>query len=299
MAKRSRTLLLTDNERNHRHARYLVDAGALPVRGPWLLGPADLDSLPALPDTVVALGAAAVLPAARLRERLGLPGPTPADVHEIASATDLPLAGAVDQDQWLDAEVCHIDGVALGGRVTFATASRCLGNRYDHTVGTGTGAVTIDAAEAGPLFAAAAAAVRRVSVPDGAFHVELFDLATGPVLLSVAAHPPGTLGQALCRAATGVDLLAEHIRAGVGRPGVPLPDRSGFAGYWHVPPPKTPRTRMAPTLPNLHGEVVLSTLPRPGRTLPTEVVVRAGNPAAVLTDLISLRERLDESVRTT
>ncbi|GAB3443499.1 ATP-grasp domain-containing protein [Actinophytocola sediminis] len=299
MAKRARVLLLTDNERNHRHARQLIDAGALPVRNPWLLGPADLDALTVSPAAVVALGAGAVLPAAHLRERLDLPGPRPMDLHEIASTTDLPLTGSIDRQEWLGAEVCHVDGVVLGGQVLFATASRCLGAHYEHTVGAGTGAVTIDDAEAGRLFAAAEAAVTRASVPDGAFHVELFDLPAGPVLLSVAPHPPSTLGQALTRVATGVDLLAEHIRAGVGRPTIPRRTRSDYAGYWQVPRSRTQRTRPTPVLPALHGEIVLATLPRPGRPAPTEVVVRAADPAVVLTDLISLRERLDESVSTT
>jgi hypothetical protein len=297
MAKRARVLLLTDDERNHRHARHLIDAGALPVRGPWLLGPADLDSLRVHPAAVVALGPASVLPAAQLRERLDLPGPRPADVHRIASGTDLPLTDADDGEEWIAAEVCHVDGVVLGGRVVFATASRRLGSHRDHL--TGTGAVTIDDAEAGPLLAAAASAVRRLSVPDGAFHAELFDVPTGPVPLTVAPHPPSPLAQALTHTAAGVDLLAEHIRAGVGRPTIPRRRHEFAAGYWQVPRPKTPRTRPAPVLPALHGEVVLATLPQPGETSPAEVVVRARQPAAVLTDLISLRERLDESVRTT
>jgi hypothetical protein len=298
MAKRARILLLADNERNHRHARHLLDAGALPVRSPWLLGPADLNTLVVVPNAVVALGPSAVLPAARLRERHGLPGPRPDSVHEIATTTGLPLTGAIDRDEWLETEVCHVDGVVLGGQVVFAVASRCLSTRYDSTVGAGSGAMTMDDADAGALIAAAEATVRRVSVPDGAFHVELFDMATGPVLLSVAANPPSTLGQALTRAATGVDLLAEHIRAGVGLPAVPNRTRSEVAGYWQVPRPRTHRNRPAPVLPALHGEVVMATLPRPGKPALTEVVVRATNPGAVLTDLISLRERLDESVST-
>lgn len=299
MAKRARVLLLADNDRNHRHARHLIDSGALPVRSPWLLGPADLGKWSVDPVAVVALGPAAVLPAARLRERLGLPGTRPEQVHEIASATELPLTAPLSQDEWLDADVCHVDGVVLGGRVVFAVASRCLSTHYDDTVGLGSGAITMDDTEAAPLVALAATAAQRVSLPDGAFHAELFDLPTGPALLSIAAHPPNTLGQALARAASGVDLLAEHIRAGVGRPSVPHRDSSAVAGYWQVPSPRTPRSRPTPVLPILHSEVVLATLPRIGRSIPTEVVVRAANPAPLLADLISLRERLDESVRTT
>lgn len=296
MGKRARILLLTDDDDNHRHAQRLIDAGALPVRNPWLLGPADLDSVSVFPDIVVALGASAQLPAARLRERLDLPGPRPEDVHELKAATSLPLDGAAGHDDWGDAEVCHVDGVMLGGRVVFATASRHLG---DFTTGTGTGAVTIDDAEARPLLAAAESAVRRLSIPDGAFHVELFDLPTGPVLLAAAPHPPGSLPQLLTRAATGVDLLAEHIRAGVGRPTFPRRTRDDMAGYWRVPHRRTPRSRLTPVLPGLHSEVVLARLPRPGRPTPTEVAVRAPHPMTVLTDLIHLREHLAEQVRTT
>lgn len=296
MAKRARILLLTDDERNHRHARRLIDAGALPIRNPWLLGPADLDSLSVQPDVVVALGAGAVLPAARLRERLGLPGPRPADVHALHAATSLPLDGALGQDDWLNADVCHVDGVVVGGRVVFAAASRHLG---DFTTGTGTGALSLDDAEARPLLDAAASAVRRLSIQDGGFHVELFDLPAGPVVLSAAPHPPGALPQLLVWAATGVDLLAEHIRAGVGRPNVPRRTRHDQAGYWRVPHRRTPRSRPAQALPDLRSEVVLSRLPRPGHPAPAEVVVRAPHPVTVLTDLINLREHLAEQVRTT
>ncbi|MCT2581597.1 hypothetical protein [Actinophytocola gossypii] len=339
MAKRARILVLTDDERNHRHARRLVDTGVLPLRGPWLLGPADLESLAVSPDLVVALGPSAVLPAARLRERLGLPGPRPADVfplldrevmhhraraagllttrrvsaigvrnwdfrvplavrsdgevRKVTAAADLPT-GEARYEAWVDADVCHVDGVVVGGRVVFAVASRYLRTRHDFATGSGMGGITLDGPEADPLLAAAAAAVSRLGVPDGAFHVELFDTRPVPVLLAVAPHPPPALQRATVQAATGVDLLAEHIRAGVGQPTFPRRTRGGVAGYWRVPPEKAPRPR--PALPAVHSAVVLADLPGPDRHAPTEVVVRGDHAPVVLTDLIALRERLDESV---
>ncbi|HEX2131395.1 MAG TPA: hypothetical protein VHH15_07520 [Actinophytocola sp.] len=301
MAKRARILVLTDDERDHRHARRLIDSGVLPLRNPWLLGPADLDTMAVSPDLVVALGRSAVLPAARLRERLGLPGPRPADVLPLldkeilrnrAWAAGLPAVRHLAAPG--EAGLCHVDGVAVGGRVVFAAATRHLRPRHDFAAGSGTGGITLTGAEADTMIGAARAAVARLPVPDGAFHVELSDTRPGPILVAAAPHPPPALLRTTTHAATGVDLLAEHLRAGVGQPTFPRRTREAVAGYWRVPAGKAARTR--PALPEVHSEVVLADLPEPGRSAPTEVVVRGDHEAVVLTDLIALRERLDETV---
>jgi hypothetical protein len=340
MARRARVLLLTEDEHDHRHVHHLIDTGIVPLRGAWVLAPTDLGALPLTPDLVVAVGRSGTLPAARLRERLGLPGARPRDVvalldrerlrrraretelpiprpmselgarnwhfrtplaartgagvRRITSAADLPLGEEASYEEWIDAEVCHVDGVAAGGRVVFAVASRYLGTRHDFAGGAGMGGITIEETEAAPLLATAEATVRRLSIPDGAFHVELFDGAGGPVLLGAAPHPPDPVLRTMVRAATGVDLVAEHIRAGVGQPTYPRRTRTGVAGYWRVPARRA-RGAGAPTLPELHGDVAMAALPHTGHG-PTEVVVAATNPAHVLTDLISLREHLDEQV---
>ncbi|OLF18046.1 hypothetical protein [Actinophytocola xanthii] len=342
MARRARVLLLTEDEHDHRQVHHLVEAGILPLRAPWVLAPTDLGSLPLTPDLVVAVGRSGTLPAARLRERLGLPGARPRDVltlldrgllrrrarevgvpiprplsaigarnwhfrsplaartgdevRRVAEPADLPLDGEVSYEEWIDAEVCHVDGVAVGGRVVTAVASRYLGTRHDFAAGAGMGGVTIEDTEAAPLLAAAELTVSRLSIPDGAFHVELFDAPGGPILLGAAPHPPDPVLRAMVRAATGVDLVAEHIRAGVGQPTYPRRTRAAVAGYWRIPPrpPRQPGSR--PTLPDLHSDVVLATLPQPAGHGPTEVVIAGTNPARVLTDLLSLRERLDEQV---
>lgn len=226
----------------------------------------------------------------------GLPG-----VRKVTGPDELPTGQDLIHEKWVDAEICHVDGVALGGRLVFASVSRQLGTDHDFARGLATGGVTIEGAETRALLALAEVAVAALAIPDGAFHLELADPPTGPVLLEAAPCPSAPLSRSTTYAATGIDLLAEHLRVGIGLPTFPRRVRHDVAGYWRVPRPPGPhQVRTVPSLPPLRGEVTMAELPRPGTAAATgplaAVVVRHSHPGAVLTDLLSLRERLAETV---
>src|SRR5699024_10616225 len=79
-------------------------------------------------------------------------------------------------EEWIDAPVCHVDGIAMGHTITFAVASRYMGSCFDFLQGKGFGSYTLPE---GPgrdrLLRAARDVVSGLRVPDGAFHIELFD----------------------------------------------------------------------------------------------------------------------------
>lgn len=238
-------------------------------------------------------------------------------VRRIDSPAELDGALADSPDpvieEWVDGEVCHVDGVAMDGHIEYAGVARYLGSCYDFATGAGMSGCTVrEPAVRERLLGAAREVVRGLRIPDGAFHIELFDVPGGPILLEAAARPPGALLQMMGRAATGVDLLAEHIRAGIGVPQAIRPTRNAVAGYWRLPqrPPggDPEHVGSVPALPELRCEIVHAQLPRvgelaSGQPCPSEplaaVVVRAQDEAAVLADLMTLRDELRVTFETT
>ncbi|MCP3797719.1 hypothetical protein NLX83_00455 [Allokutzneria sp. A3M-2-11 16] len=81
-------------------------------------------------------------------------------------------------EEWVIAPVCHVEGIAVDGRI--------VASRLFYYVGPGAGRVPVtnQVAQA-RLTEAAADVVAGLSLPDGAFHIELFDLPTNPMLLDV------------------------------------------------------------------------------------------------------------------
>ncbi|WP_086829524.1 hypothetical protein [Allokutzneria sp. NRRL B-24872] len=81
-------------------------------------------------------------------------------------------------EEWVVAPVCHVEGIAVDGRIAAA--------RLFYYVGPGAGRVTVTNKVAlDRLTEAAGDVVAGLDLPDGAFHIELFDLPTNPMLLDV------------------------------------------------------------------------------------------------------------------
>ena len=104
-----------------------------------------------------------------------------AGIRRLTSSYDL---GDLDPDvdmlfeEWVIAPVCHVEGIAVDGRIVAA--------RLFYYVGPGAGRVPVTNQIAlARLTEAAADVVAGLALPDGAFHVELFDLPTNPMLLDV------------------------------------------------------------------------------------------------------------------
>ncbi|SDM89878.1 ATP-grasp domain-containing protein [Allokutzneria albata] len=81
-------------------------------------------------------------------------------------------------EEWVIAPVCHVEGIAVDGGIAAA--------RLFYYVGPGAGRVPVtDQRALTRLTEAAADVVAGMALPDGAFHIELFDLPTNPMLLDV------------------------------------------------------------------------------------------------------------------
>ncbi|GAA4025824.1 hypothetical protein GCM10022247_58200 [Allokutzneria multivorans] len=104
-----------------------------------------------------------------------------APARRLTSSYDLAdLDPGVDMlfEEWVVAPVCHVEGIAVDGRIAAA--------RLFYYVGPGAGRVTVtDEIALDRLTEAAADVVAGLALPDGAFHIELFDLPTNPMLLDV------------------------------------------------------------------------------------------------------------------
>ena len=387
-----RLLLLTNSERNYHWAAHLLRA-AIPRLRVWFLrefyrsenppsgehwsAVSDMEDPGRLKlaledvrfrfgdvDRVVALDEFGVLPAAWIRESLGLEGETEAEVlplrdkqamYELARANGVPTvrrvgrdelsgwdfrtplaakapagAGSVDvckvhsleeaekilershQDhlfeEWIDAPVCHVDGVAMDHRIAFASASRYVDSCFDFVQGRGFGSYTLsEGTDRDRFIRAAQEVVSALRVPNGAFHIELFDTLGGPVLLEAAARPPGGPIPNIVAAATGVDLFAEHIRKGMGDRNRVQRTRSGSAGYWILPKRADVDAKVhAPDVnvesvtprPRLRSNLIESTLVRPGEAGVGEAlytdplagfVIEGAGTSEVVTDLLALR----------
>ncbi|MFB9908310.1 hypothetical protein [Allokutzneria oryzae] len=113
---------------------------------------------------------------------------------------DLDPAADMLFEEWVTAPVCHVDGIAVDGRIVAA--------QLFYYVGSGRVAVTGERALA-RLTAAASDVVAGLDLPDGAFHIELFDLPTNPMLLDVVvpravARTPAEAPESRSRAKTCV-----------------------------------------------------------------------------------------------
>lgn len=228
-------------------------------------------------------------------------------VRRLSSAND-PVGEDDVVEAWQSGTPGHVDGVSVGGEVTFAVASTYgQGTCFAFAQGEPLTSRTLhgDDPEAELMIEQARRVVRALSLPDGAFHCEFFVDDGEVVFLEIGARPGGGFIVEAVEAATGVDLRDEHVRASLGLGPESTSTRQRAAGFWllPVPPGHDPDdvVRETTSHPILRSEVLMRQIPHVGvplrmpddyREALAYFVLVADDAAAVRGDL----DRLTETV---
>lgn len=119
-------------------------------------------------------------------------------------------------EEFINADVCHIDGLAYDGEIIFCVASKYIGNCFDYTTGKILGSMSCQE----HLQIKAMDFVKKINRDlhflNGAFHLEAFIRDNEFIFLEIGMRPGGSeIVPAICLA-TGLDLGIEHLRTQLG-----------------------------------------------------------------------------------
>ncbi|MEU8874113.1 pyridoxal-phosphate dependent enzyme [Streptomyces javensis] len=196
-------------------------------------------------------------------------------------------AGMVLVEEFVDGPEYSAEMFCTGGEAVCVGATRRTTTRLPHFVETGhlfpAGLPTASQAE---LAEVARHALKAVGFEHGPAHIEMRLTATGPVVIEINGRLAGGMIPEIVRAATGIDLLEQQVRAAVGLPVNLEPTRSRLAGLRFLTAGETGRlvsvtgTAAAERVP---GVVAVVTTGVPGRVVrpPRDAYDRLGHVIAV------------------
>lgn len=138
----------------------------------------------------------------------------------LAAHPDGRIPVGYELEEFVDADVCHIDGVVRGGQLVLCEPSKYLGTPLEYQLrARPLASISLDdEAERDRARVFAGAVLEAVGLEDGVFHLEAFLVGEEFVFLEVANRVGGGPIRAALRMRTGVDLLVEAITIGLDLP---------------------------------------------------------------------------------
>lgn len=119
-------------------------------------------------------------------------------------------------EEFIDNDVCHIDGLVYDGEIIFCVASKYIGNCFGYTNGEILGSISCPKYLQSKARDFAEKINRDLHILNGAFHLEAFIRDNEFVFLEIGMRPGGSEIVPTIFLATGVDLSIEHLRAQIG-----------------------------------------------------------------------------------
>lgn len=119
-------------------------------------------------------------------------------------------------EEFIDADIYHIDGLIFNGRVEFCVASKYIGNCFNYAQGNMLGSIKATEIQQKQALNFIKKVNRDLKIPNGAFHLECFYRAKEFVFLEIGARPGGAEVVPAIEAATGINLSKEHVKCQLG-----------------------------------------------------------------------------------
>ena len=122
----------------------------------------------------------------------------------------------VEVEEYIDAPICHIDGLVFNGEIIFCVTSEYIGTCFGYSKGKSLGSIkgTEEQQEKGRLFADKVN--KDLRIPNGAFHLEAFWSNNNFIFLEIGIRFGGGEVVPLFEKVYGINLLYEHIKLQLG-----------------------------------------------------------------------------------
>lgn len=122
----------------------------------------------------------------------------------------------IEIEEYIDADVYHIDGLIYHNRIIFCNASRYIGSCFHYAQGEVLGSIRASKSEQKKWLEFVEKVHRDLKIPDGAFHLEGFFKNEECIFLEIGARPGGAGVVPSIKAAFGIDLTEEHMLCQLG-----------------------------------------------------------------------------------
>ncbi|MCL1935950.1 MAG: ATP-grasp domain-containing protein [Defluviitaleaceae bacterium] len=138
----------------------------------------------------------------------------------------------IEIEEFIDAEICHIDGLVFDGEIVFCNASKYIGSCFDYAKGKTLGSINLLSDEQQQALEFVKKIHRDLIIPNGAFHLECFYRDGEFVFLEIGMRPGGVGIVPSIEAATGINLADEHIYCQLGiSPKINVDMSNKYFGY--------------------------------------------------------------------
>jgi hypothetical protein len=122
----------------------------------------------------------------------------------------------VEVEEYIDAPICHIDGLVFKGDIVLCVASEYIGTCFDYSKGKTLGSIIGNEEQQKKALDFANEINKNLKLPNGAFHLEAFWHKNDFIFLEIAIRFGGGEIVPNFEKAYGINLIHEHIKCQLG-----------------------------------------------------------------------------------
>jgi len=122
----------------------------------------------------------------------------------------------VEVEEYIDAPICHIDGLVFNGSIIFSVASEYIGTCFDYANGKPLCSIKCSDERQKKASEFADKVKEKLKLPNGAFHLEAFWHNNEFIFLEIAIRFGGAEVVPTIEKAYGINLVNEHIKCQLG-----------------------------------------------------------------------------------
>lgn len=122
----------------------------------------------------------------------------------------------VEVEEYIDASICHIDGLVFNGNIILCVASEYIGTCFNYSKGRPLGSIKGSDEQQEKAFAFANEINKNLRLPNGVFHLEAFWKNNDFIFLEIAARFGGGEIVPNFEKVYGINLIHEHIKFQLG-----------------------------------------------------------------------------------
>ena len=122
----------------------------------------------------------------------------------------------VEVEEYIDAPICHIDGIIFNKEIKFCIASEYINTCLGYTNGKILGSIKGSEQQQIKALELITKVNKCLELPNGVFHMEAFWKENDYIFLEIASRPGGSEIVPSIELSTGLDLSLEHIKCQIG-----------------------------------------------------------------------------------
>lgn len=143
----------------------------------------------------------------------------------------------VEVEEYIDASICHIDGLVFNGDVILCVASEYIGTCFDYAKGKPLGSIKGTDEQQEKAFSFVSEINKNLRLPNGVFHLEAFWQNNNFVFLEIAVRFGGAEIVPNFEKAYGINLIHEHIKCQLGIKNLNINKLYEYFGFLSFPKP--------------------------------------------------------------